>query len=382
MAVMNSRKNLGFSTLEMLLFVVVVVVLGFIFGYVSHRQGLRPMQIRRSISSSSFMSGRVKVTYINMPGLVDFTAGTIHQVDEQNGNYIYAFQNPKTFCRDCADPYVGNGRIVYDGQIIYSGQLESDSPLLSDNGLHFIYAVPNGPAPNVNLYYLDNTYLPASPAITQSLVAIGNTGYSYAYTTDSNNSLYVNSNNKFTYLSQDGGIDQPVLDGNTVNFLTGVIENPATRRTDIVYDGKILTTDGDTASLDNAISNNGVHYFYSTDTKVVVDRATVATIDQTPPRAEEIFNSQVTNDGNYAYVLCNQSGQGTVYFDSHHYNSGLNCGPKELPIITMNDDGSDTFYSNPNSHSYFLNGKPLKLNGKVNSAQFVGTTLYVYRWVK
>ncbi len=382
MAMMSSHKNQGFSTPEIILIAVVVVVLGFIVGFVSHRENFRAMQIMRHIASSSFTADGIKVTYINMPGLTDFTHGSIHKIDEQNGNYIYAYQNPRTFCGACSNPYVGAGRILYDGQIVYSGELDSDSPMLSDNGLHFMYAVPNQQSRSAELYYLDNAYLSSSPAITQYLVAVGNSGYSYAYSTNNNDSLYVNSTNKYTYRSGDGSIDQPVLDATTNHYLTGVISNPANRRTNIVYDGKILTTNADTASLDNAISENGLHYLYSTDTTIDIDGKTIATLNQTPPKSEEIFNSMVTDDGNYAYVLCGQSGQGSVYFDTKHYNSGPNCQPNELPLVTMSADGADTFYSNPTSHSYFLNGQPFKLYGNINTVQFVGTTLYVYRWVR
>lgn len=335
--------------------------------------------------SKLFSIGNTKVQYINMPGLASFKAGNISSVVEQQGNYLYAIANPNTLCAECANPYLGQGELVYDGRIVYRGDLDNDQYFLSDNGLHYYYTEGNDSGNNT-VFYTDKIKIVTDGQIYEP-VAVSDSGQFFAYSTGSSSttsstwSIYKNSTLVYTTNSPPNSLLMDTdFSGDFSNYIATLalddVANPVT--TNIIFDGKIIATTSDPNLNDPSvnISENGEHYIYSSGGNVVVDGKIVATYNQVP------YNDVITDDGAYAYSECGTNG--VVFIGAQSFSTG-SCNSQKPPvtsILTINSSGSQYFYfyGNKSNDNGILNGKSLKLSGQIDSAQFVGNTLDVYRW--
>lgn len=365
--------------LRTFLVLILLVLLGSSSGYWLIHLHARTKSATNVSLGQNFTVGNVKVVYVNMPGLADYKAGNINGMDEKQGHYLYG--DAQVICGQCAQPDWGNGKVIYDGITIYNGEIDTSSVRLSDNGLHYSYGVPatNGMSEK---FYVDNQMLPTSSNIPVggSLVAIANSGQDYAYATMNN--LYVDSSARYVAPSQGVAISGPAMSSNLSDFVTGDDSNtPSTFGVleSVVYDGKVLTSSGESGDMHMTISKNGQHYIYATNGVVVYDGKSISM-----DKNQSVESVAIADSGLYAFLACNQAeNMSTIYVGTNTFSNGSCATVGALPSIVFNDEGSHFFYfsNNQPGDKAVIDGKPIMLTGQVSSADFLGDTLYVYRWV-
>jgi len=380
----HGKLENGFSAVELIFIIVIVGILAAIGWHVwQSRQTNNGTASGSTVSapiSQAFKSGGVTVDYVNMSGLKDKNAGNINGISENNGHFVYG--DAKVVCSECAESYWGKGKVIYDGQVVYTGDLDSASVRLSDNGLHYTYAVP-GSSGKSEKFYLDKNYLPTSPSmiIGSSLIAVSDNGQDYAYANGSG--LYVDSRLKYA-IPQSFLVDETLFGANLADYISGILtgaESTDGGIESVVYDGKTITSSGESGDMQMNISNNGQHYIYTTNGVLVHDGQQL-NIDNT----QKVASVTIADSGDYAFVECNSSsGANTVYIDARTYSNG-NCNgnnTSRLVPTLLSDDGTHYFYftNNQAGTKAVLDGKSISLSGQVDNASFSGDTLYIYRWV-
>lgn len=331
---------------------------------------------------STASNPRVTITYVNMPGLADYQAGNIRGTYEAQGNYIYTDESSNNICTDCARPYWGKGTVVYDGKTVYSGDLDGESILLSNNGLHYVYGVPNA-NDTAESYYLDNRHLnqSASFILGSQVVALSSNGKDYAYSNRSG--LYVDTSIKYTPTITGGptpSFGQPVFSSDLSDYITSVTVNQESTKKlteTVAYDGKTLASASELGSAVFDMSDNGRHYIYATNEVLDHDGKNIAI-----PKNEFVNQVQITDNGSYTYIECGiTNGESTIYIGSHAYTNGTCDSAASVSVLISATGNHYLYFKNdvPNDKAV-LDGKPITLSGNINSADFVGNTLYVYRW--
>lgn len=362
--------------------IVIVVLIGLATFYITRHTNSPSFTTSSSPSSSSISVGSITVKYIDMPGLSDYKAGNINGVDESQGHYVYG--DAKVECAQCAQPYWGKGKVVYDGKTAYSGEVDSASVKLSTNGQHYSYAVPSSSANNES-FYIDNRYLSNSNKfiVGSSVAAISDNGIDYAY--DNESGLYVSSTLKYSppvAYQSNISIDSPMLSSDLSDYITGVLTGADS--TDggielVVYNGKVLTSSGESGDMQMSISNNGQHYIYATNGIVDHDGTTIAA-----NKSYTVSQVAVDDSGDYSYTTCNSTtNASTVFIGNQSYMNGTCGSDSGNPVPVALSNSSHYFYFNNDqpSDKAVLDGKQLTLSGEISGADFSGNTLYVYRWV-
>lgn len=361
-------------------FIVILLICGFILKtHKSHNLGnsRAANKIQTSISTDHLTTQYIKLPASVLTAQTGTDGGYLDPYDvssQANGHYLYINSSN------------GQNSVIYDGKTVYSSSsLIVNSELLSDNGLHYTFAVLDG---NNYQPFIDGKRLsydfPASSQsnITQVPKALSNDGTTLVYdyrNSAGDDSLYTNGSLTLK-LEQLSGVE---YDDNASNY---ILINDENSGSEVILNGK--TTTPSNLSLygyDTAISQNGQHYAYlyrtgqSSVYSLFVDGKNLGTV-------KDPWYLGITNTGDYYYL----DGQNaSLYINKQEHkldpkyisDSQFSNGSGASVLISSNGQHylvvNNLHYDNGQGYAN-LDGKVIDLPKGTFQAEFDNNFLYIY----
>lgn len=330
--------------------------------------------------------GNVNAAYVTFPltkdqTTVDPVAGTGTVIATANGHYLLRDTQGFTYGPS------GNkgGKLLYDGRVIYDGLLLWQFAL-SLNGEHYAYQLDTSPdnrSPGNDEIFVDGKLVQTIPdSHGVYYLQVSNDGQHYAYATGSGQTSgdpYLVKDGKTIYTSTKS-IGTLSFDGNLEHYILQAMPISSTsEKYDVALDGRSLQTDMHfTESVDRyvAISADGQHYIYANGSTLYMDGKEVQK-DVSPIAAA------VTDGGNYGLVNTTANkvvtSQATFTMSNEFAQCSPGCGGN-YPEFALSNDGLHYAFGTQQPNLWNIDGATVTPAGNIEGVEFVGSTLYLYRW--
>jgi hypothetical protein len=312
------------------------------------------------------------------PKVIDDTASV------SNGHYVYidtSSAKPSNWVKDTIN--LLGGTVTYDGKIVYQGSdVLPYSEAISKNGLHYAYVRVNNNNGQPSIY-IDNRLSQLKYSMLFPIFAVSDDGTKIAYdTTDTyqNDAVYVNNTHVATIYCIGNTVFSSDLSHNIVNGLYPQVSQPEDPFYDLLIDGKsVNATDSvHTLGAQLAMSKNGISTAYIVEsnapsTLLYINNRNLGNIN-------DPINLSINDAGNYSYVDLRDA---LLFINKTSYplnSKYVNDNNSNNVISAISDDGNHYFVANPISNYYTVDGKAISLSGNIFNADFVGNTLYVYKF--
>lgn len=389
----RSKRRLLFSVLIALL-IIVVAATAFVYPRLkiparaevvvkdtpSRHTAVRPSVVEEA----SF--GDVKAAYVTLPltktqAEADPVYGPGQNIVTTGGHYLVL--DPSGYTYDAKNNE--GGKLLYDRSAVYNGP-HLFRFALSDNGRHYLYVLDTDPKHTTGSQdiYVDGKKV-QSVADAEGIyyIHLSDNGKDYAFATG-NPDGYLST----TELDKDGstiftannGIEALAFSSDLSKYVLATPSAPSVDQYDLIADGQAVARNINFMGASQpsiALSSNGGHYIY-TDGKTVF-----AESDATQP-VKGIAAMGVNDNGSFGVVdpLSN-----VAHVNSRNYTlpssfaSACNpdCGAAS-PDFSMSNDGLHYVYGMQYSNLWDLDGSTITPVGDVENVEFIGDTLYLYRW--
>lgn len=335
--------------------------------------------------------GGIKVAYVTLPltesqTYVDPVAGTGDIVVTANGHYL--IRDPRGFTFDAKGNTGGN--LLYDGKSVYDGPYLWQFDL-SANGQHYAYQLDtnrNHSGGNDEIY-VDGKLVQTVPDTNGVYyLRVSNDGKHYAYATGKvgvPGDPYLVKDGTTIYTSTES-IGDLNFDADLRHYIVVADPlggGPGTHQ--VVLDGKMLYDGQPSALVTGAsamLSPNGQHVLYAAaGGAVYLDGRQILQSSAYAGAA-----AAVTDSGAHGVVnwTANKVTTSTAtYSIPSQFASVCSSGcDAAYSTFALSSDGQHYIFGTQQPSLWNIDGSTVKPAGTIEGAEFIGDTLYLYRWAQ
>lgn len=353
--------------------------------------GAHPQTAHSAPPTEAATFGAVKVAYMTLPltesqTFVNPVAGTGDIVVTANGHYL--IRDPRGFTFDSKGNTGGN--LLYDGKSVYNGQYLWQFAL-SANGQHYIYQLDtarNHSGGNAEIY-VDGKLVQTVPDTNGVYyLRISNDGKHYAFATGKAGApgdpyLVKDGHTIYTSTESIGDLNFDADLQHYVVVADPLGGGPGTHQ--VVLDGKMLY-DGQPSALAGRtsaiLSSNGQHVLYAAaGGAVYLDGRQILQSSAYVGAA-----AAVTDSGAYGVVnwVANKVtiSNATYSIPSEFANVCSSGCAVAYPTFALSNNGQHYIFGTKQPNLWNIDGAIVAPVGNVEGVEFVGDTLYLYRWAQ
>ncbi len=324
--------------------------------------------------------GGIKAAYVTLPLTADEAAtdpikGPSEMIATASGHYLLRDLRGSSYAH-----HNTGGKLLYDGQTIYDGPYLWTFEL-SQNGEHYLYTLDTtAPTSSGNIEVYVDGKLVQSFAENKWLFypQVSNDGQHYAYVT---NGAYPTSivmkDGKAIYTNS---YVETIFNADLSRYIALTQRN--TDYYNVVVNGTQIASNVPflEANALTAISNNGQHYLYRNGNALFEDGREVAT-------SKSIEATAVTDTG--AYALADMASNNLIINGKNNAiptTLTQDCTPTcsyQPPIqMAISPAGDHYIIGTQALPFWYVDGAQVRPDGNVEGVEFVGDTLYLYRWAQ
>jgi len=388
----NKRKLLIFTALATLLFVAGATAT---FAYLRLRTPAKTTEVNNTASQSTTHSapaiestsfGNVKAAYVTLPltktqADTDPIYGPGQNIATASGHYLLLDPTGYTYNATSNE----GGKLLYDGKSVYNGPYLFRFAL-SDNGQHYLYVLDTDPkhsSGNQDIYIDGKKVQSVSDKEGVYYVRLSNNGRDYAFATGKPEGYLSTTEldkNGSTILTVKNGIEVLAFSSDLSKYLLATPSTSTGEKYDLIANGQTVARNVDfmgAAEPSIGLSFNGIHYIYT-------DGKTIFTENDATQHVLGVAAMAVSDSGVFSVVdpLSN-----AIHVNSKSYNlpssfaSACNpgCGGA-FPEFAMSNDGLHFVFGTQYPNLWNMDGSTITPVGDIENVEFVGDTLYLYRW--
>jgi len=345
---------------------------------------------RQAVNSSppteSASFGNIKAAYVTFPlskaqAQTDPVYGPGQNIVTAGGHYLLLDPTGYTYDAKSSE----GGKLIYDGKTVYNGPYLFRFAL-SDNGQHYLYVLDTDPkhiAGSQDIY-IDGKKVQSVPDTKGVYYAhLSNNGKDYAFATGTS-SGYLST----TELDKDGstvftvknGIEVLTFSSDLSKYLLATPSTSSGDKYDLIANGQTVARNigfMGAAEPSIALSPNGMHYIYTDDKAVFTNSDATQAV-------KSVAAMSVSDNGSFSVVdpLSN-----VVHVNSRSYTLpdgfASACSPAcggSFPVFAISSDGQHYVYGAQYPSLWSLDGSTIVPVGGIENVEFIGNTLYLYRW--
>lgn len=335
--------------------------------------------------------GNIKAAYVTLPltkdqSFVSPIYGTGSIVVTANGHYL--IRDPRGYTFNSKGNTGGN--LLYDGKSVYDGPYLWQFAL-SANGQHYIYqldTVRDHRGGNAELF-VDGKLVQTVPgADSVYYPQVSNDGKHYAYATVKAGAAgdpYLVKDGTTLYTSTES-INKLNFDADLQHYIVVADPlggEPGTHQ--VVFDGQSLNTSqpsGLAINVSAVLSPNGQHVLYA-----AAGGALYLDGRRLPQTADYAGSAAAVTDSG-AYGMVNwvadrvTTSRATHSIPSQFANVCSSGCDAAYPTFALSNNGQHYIFGTQQPSLWNIDGSAVKPEGSIEGAEFIGDTLYLYRWAQ